>query len=152
MGNSSVVFLDEPSTGMDPLARRMLWNAVIRTRESGKVIIITSHRCASQVWLLGWGMEVGRNSMTVRGKYLDLEWCIEMLLVSMWDSYGWNPKEGLNTQGKNVYDLFHLKICSSTVLDFIKASFPVALTMSKWTLSLQTRSRSIAYINMLQWW
>ncbi|XP_038957100.1 phospholipid-transporting ATPase ABCA3-like isoform X3 [Rattus norvegicus] len=43
MGNSSVVFLDEPSTGMDPLARRMLWNAVIRTRESGKVIIITSH-------------------------------------------------------------------------------------------------------------
>ncbi|OBS63686.1 hypothetical protein A6R68_07775 [Neotoma lepida] len=43
MGKSSVVFLDEPSTGMDPLARRMLWNTVIRTRESGKVIIITSH-------------------------------------------------------------------------------------------------------------
>ncbi|NP_080734.3 ATP-binding cassette, sub-family A (ABC1), member 14 isoform X2 [Mus musculus] len=43
MGNSTVVFLDEPSTGMDPLARRMLWNAVIKTRESGKVIIITSH-------------------------------------------------------------------------------------------------------------
>ncbi|XP_031243974.1 ATP-binding cassette sub-family A member 3-like isoform X2 [Mastomys coucha] len=48
MGNSSVVFLDEPSTGMDPLARRMLWNTVIKTRESGKVIIITSHRCGSQ--------------------------------------------------------------------------------------------------------
>ncbi|XP_052030939.1 phospholipid-transporting ATPase ABCA3-like [Apodemus sylvaticus] len=43
MGNSSVVFLDEPSTGMDPLARRMLWNTVIKTRESGKVIILTSH-------------------------------------------------------------------------------------------------------------
>ncbi|GAB1292623.1 ATP-binding cassette, sub-family A (ABC1), member 14 [Apodemus speciosus] len=43
MGKSSVVFLDEPSTGMDPLARRMLWNTVIKTRESGKVIIITSH-------------------------------------------------------------------------------------------------------------
>uniref|UniRef100_A0A8C6I966 ABC transporter domain-containing protein n=1 Tax=Mus spicilegus TaxID=10103 RepID=A0A8C6I966_MUSSI len=43
MGNSTVVFLDEPSTGMDPLARRMLWNTVIKTRESGKVIIITSH-------------------------------------------------------------------------------------------------------------
>ncbi|ERE78155.1 ATP-binding cassette sub-family A member 3, partial [Cricetulus griseus] len=43
MGKSSVVFLDEPSTGMDPLARRMLWNTVTRTRESGKVIVITSH-------------------------------------------------------------------------------------------------------------
>ena len=77
MGNSTVVYLDEPSTGMDPLARRMLWNAVIKTRESGKVIIITSHRCGSQVWLTGvahgvW-LEVGRNSMTVRGKYLGWE-------------------------------------------------------------------------------
>lgn len=59
MGNSSVVFLDEPSTGMDPLARRMLWNAVIRTRESGKVIIITSHRCASQVCLTGVAFGMG---------------------------------------------------------------------------------------------
>ncbi|XP_043312515.1 phospholipid-transporting ATPase ABCA3-like [Cervus canadensis] len=43
MGNPSVVFLDEPSTGMDPVARRLLWNAVTQTRESGKAIIITSH-------------------------------------------------------------------------------------------------------------
>uniref|UniRef100_A0A4W2G5A1 ATP-binding cassette sub-family A member 3-like n=1 Tax=Bos indicus x Bos taurus TaxID=30522 RepID=A0A4W2G5A1_BOBOX len=43
MGKPSVIFLDEPSTGMDPVARRLLWNAVTRTRESGKAIIITSH-------------------------------------------------------------------------------------------------------------
>ncbi|CAH6793029.1 phospholipid-transporting ATPase ABCA3 [Phodopus roborovskii] len=43
MGKSSVVFLDEPSSGMDPLARRMLWNTVTKTRKSGKVIVITSH-------------------------------------------------------------------------------------------------------------
>nr|XP_014713390.2 phospholipid-transporting ATPase ABCA3-like isoform X2 [Equus asinus] len=43
MGKPSVIFLDEPSTGMDPVARRLLWNTVSRTRESGKVIIITSH-------------------------------------------------------------------------------------------------------------
>lgn len=29
---------------MDPVARRLLWDAVTRTRESGKAIIITSHR------------------------------------------------------------------------------------------------------------
>uniref|UniRef100_A0A667I5F0 ABC transporter domain-containing protein n=1 Tax=Lynx canadensis TaxID=61383 RepID=A0A667I5F0_LYNCA len=44
MGNTSVILLDEPSTGMDPGARRLLWDAVTWTRESGKTIIITSHR------------------------------------------------------------------------------------------------------------
>ncbi|GAB1292624.1 ATP-binding cassette transporter sub-family A member 15 [Apodemus speciosus] len=43
MGKPSVVFLDEPSTGMDPKARRLLWDTVIKIRESGKAIIITSH-------------------------------------------------------------------------------------------------------------
>ncbi|XP_058424852.1 phospholipid-transporting ATPase ABCA3-like [Diceros bicornis minor] len=44
MGKPSVILLDEPSTGMDPVARRLLWDAVIRARESGKAVIITSHR------------------------------------------------------------------------------------------------------------
>ncbi|XP_078202972.1 phospholipid-transporting ATPase ABCA3-like [Callithrix jacchus] len=43
MGRPSVIFLDEPSTGMDPVARRLLWNTVTKTRESGKAIVITSH-------------------------------------------------------------------------------------------------------------
>ncbi|XP_045398713.1 phospholipid-transporting ATPase ABCA3-like isoform X2 [Lemur catta] len=43
VGKPSVIFLDEPSTGMDPAARRLLWNTVTRARESGKAIIITSH-------------------------------------------------------------------------------------------------------------
>uniref|UniRef100_A0A8D2DWM4 ABC transporter domain-containing protein n=1 Tax=Sciurus vulgaris TaxID=55149 RepID=A0A8D2DWM4_SCIVU len=43
MGRPLVVFLDEPSTGMDPVARRLLWNVVTKTRDSGKVIILTSH-------------------------------------------------------------------------------------------------------------
>ncbi|KAM5199113.1 phospholipid-transporting ATPase ABCA3-like isoform 1-T2 [Hipposideros larvatus] len=44
MGKPSVILLDEPSTGMDPVARRLLWDAVTLARESGKAIIITSHR------------------------------------------------------------------------------------------------------------
>ncbi|XP_032123979.1 ATP-binding cassette sub-family A member 17-like [Sapajus apella] len=43
IGQPAVIFLDEPSTGMDPVARRLLWNAVARARESGKAIVITSH-------------------------------------------------------------------------------------------------------------
>ncbi|XP_043832232.1 phospholipid-transporting ATPase ABCA3-like [Dromiciops gliroides] len=43
IGDPSVVFLDEPSTGMDPVARRLLWDTVTRSRESGQAIVITSH-------------------------------------------------------------------------------------------------------------
>ncbi|KAF6122834.1 hypothetical protein HJG60_000032 [Phyllostomus discolor] len=43
LGEPTVIFLDEPSTGMDPVARRLLWDTVARARESGKAIVITSH-------------------------------------------------------------------------------------------------------------
>nr|XP_038957116.1 ATP-binding cassette sub-family A member 3-like isoform X9 [Rattus norvegicus] len=44
MGKSSVVFLDEPSTGMDPVAQHLLWDTVTWVCKTGKAIIITSHR------------------------------------------------------------------------------------------------------------
>ncbi|GAB0097260.1 ATP-binding cassette sub-family A member 3 [Sergentomyia squamirostris] len=43
IGNPSVVYLDEPTTGMDPGAKRHLWNIVCKVRDSGKSIILTSH-------------------------------------------------------------------------------------------------------------
>ncbi|XP_058142595.1 phospholipid-transporting ATPase ABCA3 [Dasypus novemcinctus] len=43
IGEPAVIFLDEPSTGMDPVARRLLWDTIARARESGKAIVITSH-------------------------------------------------------------------------------------------------------------
>ena len=44
MGDPPIVFLDEPTTGMDPVARRMLWEALSNVRDTGKTLILTSHR------------------------------------------------------------------------------------------------------------
>ena len=44
VGDPPIVFLDEPTTGMDPVARRQLWNTLVGVRESGQTIILTSHR------------------------------------------------------------------------------------------------------------
>ncbi|XP_077618904.1 ATP-binding cassette sub-family A member 17-like [Crocuta crocuta] len=42
IGEPSVIFLDEPSTGMDPVARHLLWDTVAWARESGKAIVLTT--------------------------------------------------------------------------------------------------------------
>ena len=38
-----VVFLDEPTTGLDPQARRTLWDIVLRLKERGKTIVLSTH-------------------------------------------------------------------------------------------------------------
>ncbi|XP_017079298.2 phospholipid-transporting ATPase ABCA1-like isoform X2 [Drosophila eugracilis] len=43
IGNPSVIYLDEPTAGMDPMARRQLTKTMNRLRDSGKSIILTSH-------------------------------------------------------------------------------------------------------------
>lgn len=42
MGDPLVVYLDEPSTGLDPASRQNLWN-VIKTAKKGRGIILTTH-------------------------------------------------------------------------------------------------------------
>jgi len=38
-----VLFLDEPTTGLDPQSRRHLWGVIRRIREEGKTIVLTTH-------------------------------------------------------------------------------------------------------------
>jgi ABC-2 type transport system ATP-binding protein len=38
-----IIFLDEPTTGLDPQARRSLWELVKNIRERGTTVIITTH-------------------------------------------------------------------------------------------------------------
>lgn len=38
-----IVFLDEPTTGLDPQARRNLWDLIREIRDSGKTVILTTH-------------------------------------------------------------------------------------------------------------
>lgn len=38
-----IIFLDEPTTGLDPQARRNLWKLIEQIRESGTTVVITTH-------------------------------------------------------------------------------------------------------------
>uniref|UniRef100_A0A8C5STU4 P-type phospholipid transporter n=1 Tax=Laticauda laticaudata TaxID=8630 RepID=A0A8C5STU4_LATLA len=43
IGGPPVVFLDEPTTGMDPKARRFLWNCALSIIKEGRSVVLTSH-------------------------------------------------------------------------------------------------------------
>ena len=43
INDPKIIFLDEPTTGLDPLARRNLWDLVRQIRSRGTTVIITTH-------------------------------------------------------------------------------------------------------------
>ena len=43
VGDPELIFLDEPTTGLDPQSRRQLWDLIIELRASGRSIVLTTH-------------------------------------------------------------------------------------------------------------
>lgn len=70
IGRPRVVFLDEPSAGLDPISRKIVFNLITELKRSGLAIILTTHllddaqRLADQVVLLNRGQVVRSGSVT----------------------------------------------------------------------------------------
>ena len=43
INDPKILIMDEPTTGLDPTARRQIWDTVIKLRSEGKTIILTTH-------------------------------------------------------------------------------------------------------------
>ena len=43
VGNPKLLFLDEPTTGLDPQSRRQLWELINQFRAEGRTIVLTTH-------------------------------------------------------------------------------------------------------------
>jgi ABC-2 type transport system ATP-binding protein len=61
-GDPDLIFLDEPTTGFDPEARRRCWDAIDNLRRLGKTIVLTTHyldeaeRLADRIAVLAGGI------------------------------------------------------------------------------------------------
>src|SRR6266545_2545305 len=59
VGDPELIFLDEPTTGFDPAARRQAWDTIRGLRELGKSILLTTHymeeaqRLSDRIAILG---------------------------------------------------------------------------------------------------
>src|SRR5204863_5704045 len=43
VGNPKVLFLDEPTTGLDPQSRRQLWEIIRSFQQAGGTVLLTTH-------------------------------------------------------------------------------------------------------------
>src|ERR1700749_103243 len=52
INNPKIIFLDEPTTGLDPQARRNLWDLIREIRDAGTTVVITTHYMdeAEELW------------------------------------------------------------------------------------------------------
>ncbi|HNQ69745.1 MAG TPA: ABC transporter ATP-binding protein [Mesotoga prima] len=74
-----VVFLDEPTTGLDPQARRMLWETISALKNGGKTIILTTHymeeaeRLADRIMIMDQGKIIARGTLLELIDSIDVE-------------------------------------------------------------------------------
>ena len=68
VGDPELLFLDEPTTGFDPSARRQAWDVIAGLRELGKTVFLTTHymdeaqRLADRVTIIAAGEIVARGT------------------------------------------------------------------------------------------
>ncbi|NVJ60456.1 MAG: ABC transporter ATP-binding protein [Gammaproteobacteria bacterium] len=70
--NPELVFLDEPTTGLDPQSRRNFWTLVKRIKEQGKTLILTTHYMDEAQQLCDEIVVIDRGKIIEQGKPEDL--------------------------------------------------------------------------------
>jgi ABC-2 type transport system ATP-binding protein len=83
IGDPELVFLDEPTTGFDPAARRSAWELVRALRDLGKTVLLTTHyldeaqQLADRVAVLRGGVIVAEGTpdeLTSGGDETEVRW------------------------------------------------------------------------------
>jgi ABC-2 type transport system ATP-binding protein len=86
VNDPKIVFLDEPTTGLDPQARRHVWQIVKGLVERGKTVLLTTHymeeaqELADYVLIMDHGKIIAEGSVDELIKMLDMESYLEFVV------------------------------------------------------------------------
>lgn len=67
VNNPDLLFLDEPTTGLDPQARRSIWDLLTDLKNSGKSILLTTHYMDEAAYLADKVVVVDRGKVIAQG-------------------------------------------------------------------------------------
>ena len=72
VGNPKILFLDEPTTGLDPQSRRQLWDIIRRFQLGGGTVLLTTHYMDEAERLCGRLVIIDRGQVIAGGTPSDL--------------------------------------------------------------------------------
>ncbi|HOO73878.1 MAG TPA: ABC transporter ATP-binding protein [Tepiditoga sp.] len=81
INDPEIVFLDEPTTGLDPQARRNLWTAIEELKKDGKTVVLTTHYMEEAEYLSDKIYIVDHGKIIAEGKVNELVKTINMKSV-----------------------------------------------------------------------
>ncbi len=87
VGDPDLVFLDEPTTGFDPSARRESWGMIEALRDLGKTVLLTTHYMDEAEQLADRIVVIGAGKVVARGTADDLA-----AQVNATTRISWRPK------------------------------------------------------------
>lgn len=130
VNNPKVVFLDEPTTGLDPQARRSLWETVQQIRNEGRTVILTTHYMEEAEFLCD------RIAIIDHGNIIALDTPAQLVR-----NHATSMKIHLTTQSSTARDLLLTQAQSLQGIDEIMPINDASLTIH--TTDLQTALRSL---------
>jgi ABC-2 type transport system ATP-binding protein len=87
VGDPELLFLDEPTTGLDPQSRRQLWDILYGFRKKGRTILITTHymdeaeRLCDRVAIVDHGKVIALDTPAALIAQIGGDHCIEFALI-----------------------------------------------------------------------
>src|SRR5580693_7046626 len=102
VGDPDFLFLDEPTTGLDPQARRQLWELIEEFKESGRTILLTTHymdeaeRLCDRVAIMDHGKRIALGTPRELIASIGVEHIVEFSAGGTLDSGALNAIEGVS--------------------------------------------------------
>ena len=121
VNDPEVVILDEPTTGLDPQARRALWELIGQTRSEGKTIVLTTHymeeaqTLCDRVAIMDLGRIVALDTPTNLLRTLGSPYLVKLvtsrpMLPQETEGLRWSPEDTLIADG----NAFQLKVTDAS--------------------------------------
>jgi ABC-2 type transport system ATP-binding protein len=141
-----IVFLDEPTTGLDPQARRTLWNIIENLKEAGKTIVLSTHYMdeahvlCDRIGIMDKGSLIALDTPTSLVKQLQSDSAVEFSLQSQQDSLFLETLQGVKqvTKRQDKYVLYTDSL-QSTLTDLIQHTSSKNINLQ----DLQTRTATL---------
>ncbi|MGM0876609.1 MAG: ABC transporter ATP-binding protein [Bacillota bacterium] len=141
-----IVFLDEPTTGLDPQARRTLWNIIEKLKETGKTIVLSTHYMdeahilCDRIGIMDRGSLIALDTPTTLVKNLQSDSAVEFSLIHHEDSLFLETLKGVKqVSNRQERYVVYTDSLQSTLTDLIQQASSKNINLQ----DLQTRTSTL---------